>query len=238
MQPTSGRRDPLLVVPDAVLDQAMLALVRERYTLAAEFVNGADVVDCACGTGYGSEMLAQAGARSVRGVDLDRGALAFARLRHAHPAVTYYEADAVRYAPTPAPSVWVSFETIERLPRPVEYMAHVASVLPPGGWFIASVPVTVSTDGNRHHLTNFTRASFRALLKRHGFAEEKKLEQSHRFALGDLMGPSRGPRQRDRRRGLLSWYARHPGVFAARVKLTLTKGLVNEYLTIVAVKRG
>lgn len=232
MSSSSERLDPTTNATSSAYDQATLALHLERYRLAAEFVSGADVVDCACGTGYGSEMLAQAGARSVQGVDLDREALAFARLRHAHPAVIYYEADAVRYAPTPIPSVWVSLETVEHLPHPVEYVAHVAKVLPPGGWFIASVPVTVSTDGNPHHLTDFTRESFRALLKRHGFAEEKKLEQSHRFALGDVMGASRGPRQRDRRRGLVAWYARHPGVFAKRVTLTLTKGLVHEYLTV------
>ena len=196
-------------------------------------MRGADVVDCACGTGHGSELLAQAGARSVQGVDLDREALAFARLRHAHPAVTYYEADACRYVPTPTPSVWVSLETIEHLPRPVEFVAHVAKVLAPGGRFIASVPVTVSTDGDPHHLSDFSRESFRALLKTHGFVEEKKLEQSHRFSLGDAMGGPGAGSRRDRRRGLAAWYARHPRVFVERVKLTLTKGLVNEYLTVV-----
>ena len=229
--------DPLLIAPDAAFDRATLTLNLERYRLAAEFVGGADVVDCACSTGYGSEMLAKAGARSVQGVDLDRDALAIARLRHAHPAVTYYEADAVRYAPTPAPSVWVSLETVEHLPHPVEYVARVAQVLPRGGLFIASVPVTVSTDANKHHLRDYTRESFRALLKSHGFAEEKKLEQSHRFSLRDVMDRSSAARARDRRRGLVAWYARHPTVFAERVKLTLTRGLVSEYLTVVARKK-
>lgn len=227
----------MLVAPDAAFDQATLALHVARYKLAAEYVRDADVVDCACGTGYGSEMLAQAGARSVQGVDLDRDALVFARLRHAHPSITYYEADALRYAPSPTPTVWVSLETIEHLPNPTGYVARVAQVLPMGGRFIASVPVTVSTDGNPHHLWDFSRESFRALLKSHGFHEEKKLEQSHRFSLGDVFGGSSGARQRDRRHGLLRWYARHPRVLAQRIALTLTKGLVNEYLTVVAVKR-
>ncbi len=236
MNGTAERLDPTINAMTSAYDQATVVLHLERYRLAAEYVSGADVVDCACGTGYGSEILAQAGARSVQGVDLDRDALAFARLQHAHPAVTYYEADAIRYVPKPMPSVWVSLETLEHLPRPVEYVAHVASVLPPGGRFIVSVPVTVSTDGNRHHLTDFTRESLRGLLKRYGFAEERKLEQSHHFALSDVMGVSRGPRQRDRRRGLIRWYVRHPQVLWQRIKLTLTKGFVNEYLTVVAVK--
>ncbi|MFA6165184.1 MAG: class I SAM-dependent methyltransferase [Gemmatimonadaceae bacterium] len=212
----------------------MLALHQERYRLAAEYVRDADVVDCACGTGFGSEVLLQAGARSVQGVDLDRGALEYARSRHAHDGITYFEADALRFTPAPLPTVWVSLETVEHLPNPTAYIARVAQVLPKGGRFIASVPVTVSTDGNRHHLHDFTRASFRKLLTAHGFKEIRALEQAQRFSLGDIFSRAHGVRPRDRRRGLMRWYVRHPRVFAERLQLTLTKGLVNEYLTIVA----
>jgi len=233
---TSERLDPLLIPTDAAFDRATLALHLERYRLAAEYVRDADVVDCACGTGYGSAMLVQAGARSVQGVDLDRDALDFARARHAHDGIIYYEADALRFAPTPVPTVWVSLETVEHLPNPHKYVAHVAEVLPAGGRFIASVPVTVSTDGNPHHLWDFTRSSFRHLLTANGFREERVLEQAHRFTVHDIFGRDRGARQRDVRRNLPLWYLRHPRVLAQRIALTLTKGLVNEYLTVVAVK--
>lgn len=206
----------------------------ERYRLAAEYVRDAVVVDCACGTGFGSELLLEAEARSVQGVDLDRGALEYARSRHAHDGITYFEADALRFAPAPQPSVWVSLETVEHLPNPTAYVARVAKVLAKGGRFIASVPVTVSTDGNRHHLHDFTRASFRHLLSAHGFKEIRALEQSQRFSLSDIFGRAHSVRSRDRRRRLVRWYLRHPRVFYERMKLTLTKGLVNEYLTIVA----
>ena len=213
-----------------------MALRVARYRLAAEYVRDADVVDCACGTGYGSAMLMEAGARSVQGVDLDRRALEFARLRHARAGITFYEADALRFAPVVASSVWVSIETVEHLPNPTAYIARIAQLLPAGGRFIASVPVTVSTDGNPHHLHDFTRESFRALLRASGFREEKSVEQSHRFTLRDVFGRSVGARPRDRRRGLIRWYVRHPQVLWQRIKLTLTKGFVNEYLTVVAVK--
>ena len=226
--------DPLLLPADAAFDRGLLALHVERYKLAAEYVRDADVVDCACGTGFGSEVLRQAGARSVQGVDLDRGALEYARSRHAHDGITYFEASALRFAPASQPSVWVSLETIEHLPNPTAYVARVAKVLPKGGRFIVSAPVTVSTDGNPHHLHDFTRASFRRLLTTHGFREVRAVEQSLRFSLGDLFGRSRGGRRHDRRHGLIRWYARHPRVLAQRVQLTLTKGFVNEYLTIVA----
>ena len=151
------------------------------------------MVDCACGTGFGSEMLAKAGAASVQGVDLDRNALAFARAQHAHPAIVYYEADALRFTAVTEPTVWVSIETVEHLPNPQAYIARVAEVLPRGGRFIASVPVTVSTDGNPHHLRDFTRRSFRRMLSEHGFVEERALEQTHRFTLGDVFAGARKP---------------------------------------------
>ena len=236
-QLTTERLDPLLVFLSSPFDQATLALHVERYRLAMEYVRDADVVDCACGTGYGSAMLADAGARSVQGVDLDRSALMFARARHAHQAVRYFEADATRFAASPQPTVWVSLETVEHLPNPRVYVAHVAEQLPSGGRFIASVPVTVSTDGNPHHLSDFTRRSFRRLLSSHGFVEERALEQVHRFTLGDVFGGTQGARHRDRRHGLLRWYARHPVVFAQRVRLTLTKGPTRQYFAIVALNK-
>ncbi len=234
---TAERLDPLLDSASSPFDQATLALHVERYRLAMEYVRDADVVDCACGTGYGSAMLAEAGARSVQGVDLDRSALMFARARHAHPAITYFEADATRFTASPQPTVWVSLETVEHLPNPRAYVARVAEQVPSGGRFIASVPVTVSTDGNPHHLSDFTRQSFRRLLTAHGFAEERALDQVHRFTLGDVFGGAHGARRRNRRHGLLAWYARHPAAFVQRVQLTFTKGLVSEYVTIVAVRR-
>src|SRR5436305_1525474 len=44
---------------------------RCRYRFALPYARGARVLDIACGTGFGAAMLAEAGARSVCGVDLD-----------------------------------------------------------------------------------------------------------------------------------------------------------------------
>ena len=208
----------------------------ERYRLAAEYVREAHVVDCACGTGFGSAALMQAGARSVDGVDLDREALEYARSRHALPGITFFEADALRFVPSLVPSVWVSVDTMERLPNPVAYVNHVAQLLPKGGRFIASVPVTVTTDSDQHHLHDFTRASFRALLRAHGFTEERSLEQTRQFTFANLLSRSPGLRPREHRQGLFAFYTRRPRVLGQRLAHTMTRGLVHEYLTVVAVK--
>ena len=44
----------------------------ERYRFARGFADGRRVLDIACGAGYGSQMLAEAGAETVTGVDLNQ----------------------------------------------------------------------------------------------------------------------------------------------------------------------
>ena len=39
------------------------------YQFASQFVRGKEVLDCGCGTGYGSALLADSGAKSVLGID-------------------------------------------------------------------------------------------------------------------------------------------------------------------------
>src|SRR5262245_34302247 len=43
---------------------------KQRYEWAANYCQGKTVLDAACGTGYGSEILRQSGAAKVIGVDL------------------------------------------------------------------------------------------------------------------------------------------------------------------------
>ena len=65
-----------------------------RYAFAGQFINGKTVLDLACGVGYGSRFLAEAGAQSVLGVDIDEGAIDHARKNYFHPSVSYQVQDA------------------------------------------------------------------------------------------------------------------------------------------------
>ena len=51
------------------------------YRYFGERVRGLEVLDAGCGTGYGSRILAESGARHVVGIDLDRHDIRYAR-RH------------------------------------------------------------------------------------------------------------------------------------------------------------
>ena len=231
---TAERLDPLFTATGSDYDREALRLHLERYEFAATLVADRRVVDCACGTGYGSEILARAGAAVVIGVDIDAAAVAFACENHVHERVSYQVADASGYTPPFRPEVWVSLETIEHLPDPKVYLRATRDRLGPGGVLIASVPTTVSTDGNPFHRTDFTRRSWHRLLASTGFAVEDELLQEHRFSLRQIFGGERGERQRQVRRNLLAYYASHPGVAWARFALTARRGLVHEYTTVVA----
>ena len=63
-----------------------------RYRWAAPLAAGADVLDAACGVGYGAHLLSRAGARSVTGVDAFAGAIIEAR-EQAHPGLEYLLGD-------------------------------------------------------------------------------------------------------------------------------------------------
>ncbi|MBN2413243.1 class I SAM-dependent methyltransferase [candidate division KSB1 bacterium] len=55
---------------------------RKFYHFATQFVRGKSVVDVGCGSGYGCEILSQAGAEKVVGCDISGYALRFARHRY------------------------------------------------------------------------------------------------------------------------------------------------------------
>jgi len=231
---TAERLDPLLTTAGSDYDREALRLHLERYEFAAARARDRLVVDCACGTGYGSAMLAGAGAASVVGVDIEESAVAFASRHHAHERISYVAADATAYIPPFAPNLWVTLETVEHLPDPEAYLRATWARLAPDALLIASVPTTVSTDGNPFHLTDFTRASWRRLLAATGFVAEDELVQTHRYTLKQIFGAERGERQRQVRRNLLGYYVAHPSVAWARVSLTARRGLVHEYTTVVA----
>ena len=231
---TAERLDPIFTAAGSDYDREALRLHLERYEFAATLVADKRVVDCACGTGYGSEMLALAGAAEVIGVDIDDAAVSFARENHSHERVSYQISDASTFNPPFAPDVWISLETVEHLVDPRAYLRAAYDRLAPGGLLIASVPTTVSTDGNPFHRTDFTRRSWRRLLASTGFEAENELIQVHRFRVRQIFGGKRGERQRQIRRNLLGYYVSHPGVAWARFALTVQRGLVHEYTTVVA----
>lgn len=143
-----------------------------RYLLACELAAGRDVLDVACGEGYGSSLLAGA-ARSVVGVDIADSAVGHAREKYAKPNLRFVQGDCARL-PVESASVdmIVSFETIEHHDQHEAMMLEVKRVLRPGGTLLISSPNRPEYDKtlaepNPYHVKELDFAEFFALLKQH-----------------------------------------------------------------------
>jgi 2-polyprenyl-3-methyl-5-hydroxy-6-metoxy-1,4-benzoquinol methylase len=113
----------------------------KRYELACHFVKDKFVLDAACGTGYGSKMLAQAGARSVVGLDISYDSIKHAIPLYSDHNVSFVQGD-IHQLPFEDETfdVVVSFETIEHIPDGSLWFKEASRVLKKGGLFIVSTP--------------------------------------------------------------------------------------------------
>lgn len=112
-----------------------------RYTWVALMCEGKDVLDIACGEGYGSALLARK-ARSVVGVDISEEAVAHARGKYAGRSNLRFQQGSATSVPMAGASVdvVVSFETIEHLAEQKEMLAELRRVLRPDGLLVISSP--------------------------------------------------------------------------------------------------
>jgi 2-polyprenyl-3-methyl-5-hydroxy-6-metoxy-1,4-benzoquinol methylase len=156
-----------------------------RYALAAEWIRPGDtVLDCACGLGYGTAILAahSMGSRFL-GVDIDAGSIAYAQENFARYPVDYRLSSATKldFIADRSIDMVASFETLEHLDDYPAFLAEVARILRPGGRVLVSVPNLwideTGRDPNPHHLHVFDFERCRDALARH-FQIEARYAQS------------------------------------------------------------
>jgi SAM-dependent methyltransferase len=146
---------------------------QHRYAFAAAYAHGRRVLDAACGEGYGSALLRDAGAREVLGVDIDPASIGHARRRYGGGAALRFEqADVTALDALPAASfdLIVSFETLEHVEAQERLLDGFARLLAPGGLLMISTPDkrTYSDESgfrNEHHVRELYRPEFEALLQ-------------------------------------------------------------------------
>src|SRR5688500_12494097 len=92
------------------------------YEWIAARVAGQDVVDMACGEGYGSEVLAGSAA-TVVGVDANPEAHEHARIKYTKPGVSFQRDLIQTWAAKPVDAV-VFLQTIEHVEEPGEVLEH------------------------------------------------------------------------------------------------------------------
>ena len=174
-------------------------LVRYRY--AATRAHGKTVIDCACGDGRASRMMAEAGAAHVYGFDLSAEAIDYAR-RLNNLASTQFEIADGSALPLEDESadLFVSLETIEHVDAVDMFLGEVVRVLRSDGEFVCSTPNRIvyspghtleSRPWNRFHVREYSREELNQLLGSY-FEEVRLLGQNLRpkrqVARLDLIG--------------------------------------------------
>lgn len=143
----------------------------DRYYFALDYVKNKTVLDIACGTGYGSHILAGK-ARHVTGADISQEALNYAQGHYKADNLKYIQCDACSIPyPDNSFDVVVSFETLEHIEKYQAFISECSRVLKPGGKFIVSTPNSFvsSPSGNiinPYHVIEFTPVEFMEILKK------------------------------------------------------------------------
>jgi SAM-dependent methyltransferase len=153
-------------LPMLPAERTELHLRRYEFAAAGGRVEGLHVLDAACGTGYGSELLRTlGGAASTTGVDICPEATAYAARRHGPASVRFVTGNVLRTGlPDASIDVVVRFETVEHVRESEELVDEFARVLVPGGTLIISTPN--DTGLTEYHVHSFTRGSLQRLLHR------------------------------------------------------------------------
>lgn len=141
------------------------------YRFASRYAPGATVLDAGCGTGYGSRLLAEAGASRVLGVDIDPLSIAFARRRYRSSALEFQRANCQALTvPRAHFDLVFASNVLEHLEQPERFLSTAFETLRSGGHALFAVPPITSSEtaalhrGIHYHRSNLTVAAWLALL--------------------------------------------------------------------------
>lgn len=144
-----------------------------RYNAVREHIAGKNILDAACGTGYGSHIMSQTASRVI-GVDLSIDAIEYAK--------HHYQNDNLEYRNMSISDldfgnekfdVITSFETIEHVPSLVQkkFLEQTVDLLTDDGVLFISTPndqllrdITFGKYTNEFHISEFTESEYLAFL--------------------------------------------------------------------------
>jgi len=163
----------------------------ERYRFASRFANGKRILDIACGPGYGSQLLLDAGATEVHAVDISAKMVEYARKTYPEPRIRFQVGDIRFYRSERPYDLITCFETIEHLPQYREAIDTLYEALKPGGRLYISSPNRLITTPdaraltdkpkNPFHTQEFTIGELQGLLAEKGFDVQAEPIHGQRF---------------------------------------------------------
>lgn len=158
-------------VPSEDVEDKLIYEHYHRYEYVADFVKGKNVLDIACGEGFGSEILSRT-ASSVIGIDIDKETVDYAKGKYKDNGNIQFQCGSVTSIPLEDKSVdvIVSFETIEHISEHNEMLDEFKRVLKKDGVVIISTPdKKVYTDDsgevNKFHVKELYRQEFLDMLQ-------------------------------------------------------------------------
>ena len=139
-----------------------------RYAFAAHWVPGQRVVDICCSLGYGTNLLAAAGARQIYGVDISSPVIEEARKKYGSQSIQFLCADASVSLPVSEVDVAVCFEGLEHILKPEAFLGNIVHCLAPDGIALFSTPNADSFpgghSGNPYHVHEYRLEELSSLL--------------------------------------------------------------------------
>ena len=138
-----------------------------RYEFACHYIKKKIVADMACGSGYGSKLMAVK-ANKVYAVDISQEAVEYARHNYRSKKIEYQVSDvASTKLKSGSVDVAVSFETLEHIAKPELFIKEIKRILNPGELFLVSTPniLVNGGDANPFHKKELSLSEFDLLLK-------------------------------------------------------------------------
>jgi ubiquinone/menaquinone biosynthesis C-methylase UbiE len=144
----------------------------ERYKFASKYSKNKKVLDAACGTGYGSDLLTKS-AKEVTGIDISQKTIDFCKKKYLSPNFLQMNATKIKFK-NESVDLIVSFETIEHLKEYENMLSEFVRVLKKQGKLIISTPnkkirknFFTEIPNNPFHIQEFTKKEFRKLLQKY-----------------------------------------------------------------------
>ena len=157
-----------------------------RYEFACEQIGklpeNSQLLDLACGIGYGTLMLANSTGGTVTGVDIEQAAISHAKQYFSNNKTKFICQDAkLLEIKENSKDVVVSFETIEHVDFDQQLLDTFYKVLKPGGRLICSTPnqdvMPFNKDKFAFHIKHYTNSELLDLLGNSGFIQIKLFTQ-------------------------------------------------------------
>lgn len=156
-----------------------------RYKWLEEFINNKEILDIACGSGFGTKILSKK-AKSVIGCDIDKEIIDYASYRYSNNNIEYRVENAEDFKLDNKLDIIISFETIEHLKNVDNYLKSIDNNLKEGGLFFVSTPISSkeidNNPDNKYHIQEWGFREFQKLLEKYFIIKDIYI-QLHPFQL-------------------------------------------------------